>query len=81
VLATFPYHRMIDALDQLSTEVQEVVFSVDVHGCRMREIAEIMHIPHGTVLSRLRRALKRSRAQVAEVPNDLVCNGFGEGAA
>jgi RNA polymerase sigma-70 factor (ECF subfamily) len=80
LLSTLPDHRVSDALGQLSTELRTVVIYADIHGYRCREIAEIMDIPHGTVTSRLHRARKRLRAQLAEVADDRKCNGSGRGA-
>ncbi|MDT5066570.1 MAG: polymerase sigma-70 factor, subfamily [Mycobacterium sp.] len=81
VLAALPDRRIRDALDQLPTELRMVVMYADIHGYRLREIAEIMHIPHGTVASRLHRAHKRLRAQLAELADDRSYNGSGRGAS
>ena len=50
---------VIDALDGLSDDFREVVLLADVEGFSYREIAEIMDIPVGTVMSRLYRARQR----------------------
>jgi len=50
---------VIDALDGLSDDFREVVLLADVEGFSYREIAEIMDIPVGTVMSRLYRARRR----------------------
>ncbi|CAN5479775.1 sigma-70 family RNA polymerase sigma factor [soil metagenome] len=50
---------VIDALDNLSDDFREVVLLADVEGFSYREIAEIMDIPVGTVMSRLYRARRR----------------------
>ena len=43
------------------------VFYADVHGYRYKEIAEIMDIPIGTVMSRLHTARRRLRTLLADV--------------
>lgn len=50
---------VIDALEGLSDDFREVVLLADVEGFSYREIAEIMDIPVGTVMSRLYRARRR----------------------
>lgn len=50
---------VIEALDGLSDDFREVVLLADVEGFSYREIAEIMDIPVGTVMSRLYRARRR----------------------
>ena len=50
---------VIEALEELSDEFREVVLLADVEGFSYREIAEIMDIPVGTVMSRLYRARRR----------------------
>lgn len=57
-----------DALQQLSEEQRLVVYYADVEGLRYREIAVVLDIPQGTVMSRLhrgRRALRRLLLAVA----------------
>ena len=43
------------------------VFYADVHGYRYREIAEIMDIPIGTVMSRLHHTRRRRRMLLADL--------------
>lgn len=62
----FVLHHLTDdvvlaALDSLSDEFREVVVLADVEGFAYREIAEMLEIPTGTVMSRLHRARKRLR--------------------
>ena len=47
-----------DAIDQLPLSYREVILLCDVEGFAYREIAEILEIPFGTVMSRLARARK-----------------------
>lgn len=45
-----------EALQQLDVAHREVVMLVDIQGFRYAEAAEILHVPVGTVMSRLSRA-------------------------
>jgi RNA polymerase sigma-70 factor (ECF subfamily) len=49
------------AMEALPERFRIVVFYADVEGLRYREIAEIMAIPHGTVMSRLHRGRRQLR--------------------
>jgi RNA polymerase sigma-70 factor, ECF subfamily len=62
-----PDDRITEALGELTVELRMVLFYDDIQGYRLREISEIMDIPHGTVMSRLHRARKRMRLRLAEV--------------
>jgi RNA polymerase sigma-70 factor (ECF subfamily) len=64
------------ALETLSENLRMVVHHADVDGLRYREIAQIMEIPIGTVMSRLHRARKQLRSQLAELAEE---RGFGRG--
>ena len=70
VLAALPDRRITNALDELAAELQMVLFYADVQGYLVREIAEVMHIPLGTVSSRLHRARKRLRVRLLEIGDD-----------
>jgi len=50
-----------DALRQLPADFRMAVYLADVEGFGYREIAEIMHCPIGTVMSRLHRGRSRLR--------------------
>ncbi len=54
--------RLKDAIDKLKPEHRTVLMMWGVDGLKYREIAEILEVPIGTVMSRLHRA----RKQVAE---------------
>ncbi len=47
-----------DAIDELKTEYREVLLMWGVEGLKYREIATILDVPIGTVMSRLHRARK-----------------------
>jgi RNA polymerase sigma-70 factor (ECF subfamily) len=60
--------EVIAALDKLSDHYRSVVLLADVHDFDYKEVAQILDIPIGTVMSRLNRArtqLKKSLARVA----------------
>ena len=50
------------AMDRLTPRDREVLELADVEGCRYREIAHMLAVPVGTVMSRLCRARRRLRA-------------------
>jgi RNA polymerase sigma-70 factor (ECF subfamily) len=58
------------ALDELPVEFREVVVLRDLEGFSYREIADIVNIPAGTVMSRLARARERLK--------QLLCNRLKE---
>ena len=51
--------RIRDALEELPVEYREVVVLCDLEGLSYKEIAQIIKLPMGTVMSRLARARKR----------------------
>jgi RNA polymerase sigma-70 factor (ECF subfamily) len=61
------------ALGRLSPEYREVLLMWGVEGLKYREIAAILAVPIGTVMSRLHRARQL-------VSSDLVRQGFGQSA-
>jgi RNA polymerase sigma-70 factor, ECF subfamily len=61
--------QVIAALDKLPEHYRSVVLLADVHEFDYKEVAEVLEIPIGTVMSRLNRArtqLKKSLAGVAK---------------
>jgi RNA polymerase sigma-70 factor (ECF subfamily) len=56
-----------DALQALPEGQRMVVYYADVEGFRYKEIAAIMDMPLGTVMSRLHRGRKNLRALLIEV--------------
>ena len=62
--------EICDAIDALDESLRSVVVLVDVEGLRQREVAAILHLPEGTVASRLFRARRLVRDSLAEVSAD-----------
>ena len=55
-------HRIMRALDALPEHHRAIIMLSDLEGLSYREIAEVLRIPMGTVMSRLHHARKRLRA-------------------
>lgn len=55
---------LLRALSQLGPAEREIVLLSVVQGYTTREIADIVRAPHGTVSSKLHRALKKMRRQM-----------------
>ena len=55
-----------DALDELAEQYRTAVMLADVEGFAYKEIAEILDIPIGTVMSRLHRGRKKLQEQLYE---------------
>lgn len=55
---------LIDALDRVPACYRTIVVMADVHEYAYREIAEILGIPQGTVMSRLSRGRKMLRSEL-----------------
>jgi RNA polymerase sigma-70 factor, ECF subfamily len=66
-LEALPDSEITDALDALSANLRMAVYYADVCGYRYREIAEIMDVPIGTVMSRLHKARRRLRMLLADL--------------
>jgi RNA polymerase sigma-70 factor (ECF subfamily) len=60
-----PDTEIMKALQSLPEDFRMVVYYADVEGFPYREIAEILEIPIGTVMSRLHRGRKQLRSQLA----------------
>ena len=67
-------NQIAEAIESLSESLRMVVQYAHVDGLRYREIAQIMDIPMGTVMSRLHRARTRLRTELAELAEE---RGFG----
>jgi RNA polymerase sigma-70 factor (ECF subfamily) len=67
-----------EALAAMPEEFRMAVYLSDVEGFAYKEIAEIMGVPTGTVMSRLHRGRKLLRASLAEYAKD---RGYGKNKA
>lgn len=59
LMDSFAEHEVIEAVEELSDEYRMAVLLADVEGFSYKEIAEILDIPIGTVMSRLHRGRKK----------------------
>ena len=59
------------ALEKLPSDRQMIVYLADVEGFSYQEIAEIMNIPMGTVMSRLHRARRQLRSLLTDYAREL----------
>ena len=66
VLENLPDGDVKRALEQIPEEFRLVVYYADVEGYSYKEIAEILGIPSGTVMSRLHRGRKQLRELLAD---------------
>tara|TARA_E500000331_G_scaffold100440_1_gene97226 strand:+ start:111 stop:728 length:618 start_codon:yes stop_codon:yes gene_type:complete len=60
-----------DAVEALPTRYREVVLLADVQGFSYKEIAEILEIPNGTVMSRLHRGRAKLQQDLLEFASTL----------
>ncbi|TVR69118.1 MAG: sigma-70 family RNA polymerase sigma factor [Sphaerobacteraceae bacterium] len=79
ILAQIDDADVFRALDDLQDNYRQVVLLADVEGFAYREIAEILDIPVGTVMSRLHRARKRLREQLMSIRQDTDTEAQGAG--
>jgi RNA polymerase sigma-70 factor, ECF subfamily len=70
-----------NAIEQLPVTFREVLLLCDVEDASYREIAEILSIPIGTVMSRLGRARKAVRDALLSVPQGAPSKGRSHRAA
>ncbi|HEY3013208.1 MAG TPA: sigma-70 family RNA polymerase sigma factor [Gemmatimonadales bacterium] len=63
--------RITVALDTLSPDLRAVVHLVDLEGFAQREVAKMLDIPEGTVASRLFRARRVLRDELAATAREL----------
>lgn len=78
VLNAITDEAIIRSLEALPEEFRQVVLLADVEGFSYREIAEILSIPVGTVMSRLHRARRRLQRMLLE---SCVATAAGDGEA
>ncbi|CAB0806547.1 RNA polymerase subunit sigma [Corynebacterium diphtheriae] len=69
-LKNLPNQRIAQAMNDLSEDYRMVVYYADVEGLAYKEIAEIMGIPLGTVMSRLHRGRKQLREALKDVAQE-----------
>ena len=69
-LKQMPNSRISEALNSLNQDYRMVVYYADVEGLAYKEIAEVMDIPLGTVMSRLHRGRKQLREMLKDVAHD-----------
>jgi RNA polymerase sigma-70 factor (ECF subfamily) len=60
-----PVESVRKAVERLPLEFREVVILREVHGYSYKEIAQVVAVPVGTVMSRLARARQRLRDALA----------------
>jgi len=70
-LENLPDSDIKKALQEIPEEFRMVVYLADVEGFSYKEIAEIVDIPAGTVMSRLSRGRKQLREKLADYAAEL----------
>jgi RNA polymerase sigma-70 factor (ECF subfamily) len=70
-LENLPDSDIKRALQEIPEEFRMVVYLSDVEGFSYKEIAEIVAIPAGTVMSRLHRGRKQLREKLADYAKEL----------
>ncbi len=78
VLENLPDSDIKNALAQIPEEFRMVVYLADVEGFSYKEIAEIVGVPAGTVMSRLHRGRKQLREKLADYARE---RGYVKGGA
>ena len=58
--------QLHDALARLSAEFREILVLRDIEGWSYKQLASALHLPPGTVMSRLNRARQRLREEIAK---------------
>jgi RNA polymerase sigma-70 factor, ECF subfamily len=70
LLESLPNRTVVEAFEALPEILRMTVYYADIRGYRYRDIAEILGIPIGTVISRLHNARRRLRALLVDVARD-----------
>ena len=65
------------ALKSLSPAFQQVIVLADLEGFTYKEIAQVLHCPIGTVMSRLSRARQLLRTELQTLAR---AHGYSEGS-
>jgi len=78
VLENLPDSDIKNALAQIPEEFRMVVYLADVEGFSYKEIAEIVGVPTGTVMSRLHRGRKQLREKLTDYARE---RGYVKGGA
>jgi len=73
--------QVIAALDKLPDHYRSVVLLADVHEFDYKDVAQILDIPIGTVMSRLSRARGHLKRSLAAVAREYGINAANEGSA
>ncbi len=60
-------HQLREALARLPVEFREILVLREVEGWSYKELASALHLPLGTVMSRLNRARQHLREEIAKV--------------
>jgi len=81
VLERIGDERVLSALEELPVEFRQVELLADVEGFSYREIADILGIPIGTVMSRLYRARRRLQKTLWREARDAGYGVAGSGAS
>lgn len=61
------YDQIMDAMDQLPEDQKQVILLRELEGMSYREIAEVMDVAEGTIMSRLYYARKKLQQLLSEV--------------
>ena len=78
VLENLPDSYIKNALAEIPEEFRMAVFLADVEGFSYKEIAEIVGVPAGTVMSRLHRGRKQLREKLTDYARE---RGYAKGGA
>lgn len=78
VLENLPDSDIKNALAQIPEEFRMVVYLADVEGFSYKEIADIVGVPTGTVMSRLHRGRKQLREKLSDYARE---RGYVKGGA
>ncbi|MBK9180253.1 MAG: sigma-70 family RNA polymerase sigma factor [Acidimicrobiales bacterium] len=81
LLELFTEDEVKDALEALPEQFRMAVLLADVEGFSYKEIAEILDIPIGTVMSRLHRGRKALQKRLYEFASQRRLVGRGDGAS